>query len=99
MTDDEHAIKLARIEWLMSCDPPADSKDGQELQALADEVQAYEEARWPITPEEHRPMSILLSNMDEAVLRMPFELAMSGELARRQFYDRVQALLDRIKPR
>lgn len=38
----------------------------------------------------------LLSDMDRAVLRMPFESAMGGYLAKRQFYSRVQSLLDRI---
>lgn len=34
--------------------------------------------------------------MDRAVLRMPYNMAMSSELARAQFYQRVQGVLDRI---
>lgn len=39
----------------------------------------------------------LVSFMDRGVLRMPYELAMSNELSRLQFYERVQSLLDRIE--
>lgn len=42
------------------------------------------------------PADPLLSNMDRGVLRMPMDLAMDGEISRRQFYQRVQSLLDRI---
>ncbi|MEL4181201.1 hypothetical protein [Roseateles sp. PN1] len=41
----------------------------------------------------------LVSFMDSGVLRMPYAMAMSDELSRRQFYGRVQSLLDRIESR
>lgn len=39
----------------------------------------------------------LLTEMDVAILRMPYLLAMEGEISRVQFYRRVQDLLDRIE--
>lgn len=38
----------------------------------------------------------LLSDMDRAILTMPYNLAMSDELSRAQFYGRVQWLIERI---
>lgn len=46
-------------------------------------------------PEQPAPQP-LLSGMDRAVLTMPIDLAMSDELSRTQFYDRVQWLVERI---
>lgn len=39
----------------------------------------------------------LVSFMDRAVLRMPYEMAMGNGLSQHQFYQRVQGLLDRIE--
>lgn len=46
-------------------------------------------------PEQPAPQP-LLSNMDRAVLTMPVDQAMSDDLSRIQFYDRVQWLIERI---
>jgi hypothetical protein len=32
--------------------------------------------------------------MTQGIIRMPFEMAMEGELSRKQFYDRAQRVLD-----
>lgn len=45
-SDDEHAVALARVEELM--DARAGTPDGDELSALVDRVEAYEDKRWPI---------------------------------------------------
>jgi len=43
-----HAALLARVEELVQGDPPADSPDGRHLKWLAQLVEEYEKARWPI---------------------------------------------------
>ena len=42
MNEQEHAAALARIEVLMESDPPPDTSEGAELNALADAVVEYE---------------------------------------------------------
>jgi hypothetical protein len=42
-------------------------------------------------------VSDLLSDMDRAVLRMPIDLALSGDMAQAQYHARVQSLLNRIE--
>lgn len=37
--------------------------------------------------------------MDEAVIRMPYEMAMADELSRRQFYDCANDILNRLQER
>jgi hypothetical protein len=47
MTPDEYIAKLTRLDELMGGDPDAESEAGRELSALADELQAYEQATFP----------------------------------------------------
>lgn len=47
MTPDEYIEKLTRLDALMGADPEAESEAGKELSALADELQAYEQATFP----------------------------------------------------
>lgn len=47
MTPDEYVSKLARLDQLMGEDPDANSGEGQELSALADELEAYEQWAFP----------------------------------------------------
>jgi HTH-type transcriptional regulator/antitoxin HigA len=54
-TEEEHTRALAELERLMDADPSADSTEGARLEALAAEIESYEEIHFRIpepTPEE-----------------------------------------------
>ncbi len=73
-------------------------REEQEYGHTDDAMQAY--ARAAVLADRLRASeaaSYLLSDMDRGVLRMPFDLAMGGDMAQTQFYARVQSLLDRIE--
>jgi antitoxin component HigA of HigAB toxin-antitoxin module len=47
-SDPQHAEALARVLVLMQSNPTIDSPEGQELDRLAEQIEAYEMRRWPL---------------------------------------------------
>lgn len=48
MTEAEYQLKLERIRELIDLDPKLDTPEGQELDQLATEVEAYEKEHYPL---------------------------------------------------
>lgn len=74
-TDDDHKVALARIDALMSAE--AGTPEADELSALADAVQAYEEVRFPIAP----PTAEIVTFPGITTLDMPSEKVLSAAIA------------------
>lgn len=53
-TDDDYRAALADISALMESDPAPDTPDGDRLDILATQVQAYESRHFPIDAPEPR---------------------------------------------
>lgn len=49
-TDAEYRTALAAVSALIDLDPPLDSPEGEELEALGALVEAYEAKHYPISP-------------------------------------------------
>ena len=67
MNADDYKTKLARAETLTALDPAANSPEGQELIALAEEIEAYEREHFPF--EGLEVMKMTVTKLDIAMLR------------------------------